>query len=82
MENVVYNEHGMLGYSVDAGVIPITERNQEGKNILKNLKLILCVILVHPDTIFSLYTYCQMKQSVLRKLDHLERLMILSRISL
>ena len=27
MENVVYNEHGMLGYSVDAGVIPITERN-------------------------------------------------------
>lgn len=39
MENVVYNELGMRGYSVDAGVIPITERNQEGKIILKKLEV-------------------------------------------
>ena len=31
MENVIYNELRMRGYSVDVGVIPIAERNQEGK---------------------------------------------------
>ena len=33
MENVIYNELRMRGYSVDVGVIPIAERNQDGKVI-------------------------------------------------
>ena len=38
MENVIYNELRMRGYSVDVGVIPIAERNQEGKVIRKQLE--------------------------------------------
>mgnify|MGYP002531488112 CR=1 FL=1 len=34
MENVIYNELRMRGYSVDVGVIPIAERNQEDKVIV------------------------------------------------
>lgn len=34
MENVIYNELRMRGYSVDVGVIPIAERNQEGNYTL------------------------------------------------
>lgn len=30
MENIIYNELRMRGYSVDVGVIPIAERDQEG----------------------------------------------------
>ena len=32
MENVIYNELRMRGYSVDIGVIPIAERDQEGNS--------------------------------------------------
>ena len=39
MENVIYNELCMRGYSVDVGVIPIAERNQEGKVIRKQLEV-------------------------------------------
>ena len=39
MENVIYNELRMRGYSVDIGVIPIAERNQEGKVIRKQLEV-------------------------------------------
>ena len=39
MENVIYNELRMRGYSVDVGVIPIAERNQEGKVIRKQLEV-------------------------------------------
>ena len=39
MENVIYNELRMRGYSVDVGVIPIVERNQEGKVIRKQLEV-------------------------------------------
>lgn len=39
MENVIFNELRMRGYSVDVGVIPITEKNQEGKNIRKQLEV-------------------------------------------
>ena len=63
MENVIYNELRMRGYSVDVGVIPIAERNQEGKVIRNSLKLILYAILVHPDTISSRHTRCQMKRT-------------------
>ena len=31
MENVIYNELRMRGYSVDVGVLPIAERNQENR---------------------------------------------------
>lgn len=39
MENVIYNELRMRGYSLDVGVIPIAERNQEGKVIRKQLEV-------------------------------------------
>ena len=39
MENVIYNELRMRGYSVDVGVIPITERDQDGKVIRKQLEV-------------------------------------------
>ena len=39
MENVIYNELRMRGYSVDVGVIPIAERDQEGKVIRKQLEV-------------------------------------------
>lgn len=32
MENIIYNELRMHGYSVDVGVIPIAERDQEGNS--------------------------------------------------
>ena len=32
MENIIYNELRMRGYSVDVGVIPIAERDQEGNS--------------------------------------------------
>ena len=38
-ENVIYNELRMRGYGVDVGVIPIAERNQEGKVIRKQLEV-------------------------------------------
>ena len=39
MENIIYNELRMRGYGVDVGVIPIAERNQEGKVIRKQLEV-------------------------------------------
>ncbi len=39
MENVIYNELRMRGYSVDVGVVPIAERNSEGKVIRKRLEV-------------------------------------------
>ena len=39
MENVIYNELRMRGYSVDVGVIPIAERDQDGKVIRKQLEV-------------------------------------------
>ena len=31
MENVIYNELRMRGYNVDVGVVPIAQRDQDGK---------------------------------------------------
>ena len=39
MENVIYNELRMRGYRVDVGVIPIAERDQDGKVIRKQLEV-------------------------------------------
>ena len=39
MENVIYNELCMRGYSVDVGVIPIAERDKEGKVTHKQLEV-------------------------------------------
>src|SRR5574344_1684202 len=39
MENVIYNELRMRGYSVDVGVVPIAERDQYGKVIRKQLEV-------------------------------------------
>ena len=39
MENVIYNELRMRGYQVDVGLVPIAERNDEGKVIRKQLEV-------------------------------------------
>lgn len=39
MENVIYNELRMRGYSVDIGVVPIAEKDAEGKVIRKQLEV-------------------------------------------
>ena len=66
MENVIFNELRMRGYSVDVGVVPITEQNQDDKVTRKQLEVDI---------------RCLMKQNALRKSEHSERLMILSRKS-
>lgn len=39
MENVIYNELRMRGYRVDVGVVPVTEKNKEGKTVRKQLEV-------------------------------------------
>ena len=39
MENVIYNELRMRGYNVDVGVVPIAERDENGKIIRKQLEV-------------------------------------------
>ena len=39
MENVIYNELRMRGYSVDVGVVTIAEKDQEGKVTRKQLEV-------------------------------------------
>ena len=39
MENVIYNELRMRGYSVDVGVVPIAEKDRNGKVIRKQLEV-------------------------------------------
>ena len=44
MENVIYNELRMRGYSVDVGVVPVVEKDQNGKVIRKQLEVDFCAI--------------------------------------
>ena len=39
MENVIYNELRMRGYSVDVGVVPIAEKDKKGKVTRKQLEI-------------------------------------------
>jgi len=39
MENVIYNELRMRGYSVDVGVVPVAEKDREGKVVRKFLEV-------------------------------------------
>ena len=39
MENVIYNELRMRGYNVDVGVIPITQKDKDGKTVRKQLEV-------------------------------------------
>ncbi len=39
MENAIYNELRTRGYSVDVGVVPITEKDNAGKTIRKQLEI-------------------------------------------
>lgn len=39
MENVIFNELRMRGYSVDVGVVPITEQNQDDKVTRKQIEV-------------------------------------------
>lgn len=39
MENIIYNELRMRGYSVDVGVVTTTERDESGKSVRKQLEV-------------------------------------------
>lgn len=39
MENIIYNELHMRGYSVDVGIVPIAEKDKEGKVSRKQLEV-------------------------------------------
>ena len=39
MENVIYNELRMMGYSVDVGLVEVMKRNDEGKLFRSNLEI-------------------------------------------
>ena len=39
MENIIYNELRMRGYSVDVGVVPVAEKDKAGKVIRKQLEV-------------------------------------------
>lgn len=39
MENLIYNELRMRGYGVDVGVVPVIERDRQGKAIRKQLEV-------------------------------------------
>ena len=39
MENVIYNELRMRGYSVDVGVVPVAEKDRNGKVTRKQLEV-------------------------------------------
>lgn len=39
MENIIYNELRLRGYSVDVGVVPISEKDENGKVIRKQLEV-------------------------------------------
>ena len=39
MENVIYNELRMRGYNVDVGIIQVTEKDDEGKSLRKQLEV-------------------------------------------
>ncbi len=39
VENVIYNELRSRGYNVDIGVVPISERNKDGKSVRKMLEI-------------------------------------------
>lgn len=39
MENVIYNEFCIRGYSVDVGVVPVSEKDQDGKSVRKQLEV-------------------------------------------
>ena len=39
MENVIYNELRMRGYNVDVGVVPVAERDANGKIVRKQLEV-------------------------------------------
>lgn len=39
MENVIYNELLLRGYGVDVGVVPVSERDENGKSVRKQLEV-------------------------------------------
>lgn len=39
MENVIYNELRMRGYSVDVGVVPVVKKDKDGKTVRKQLEV-------------------------------------------
>lgn len=68
MENVIYNELRMRGYSVDVGNLNITEKNRDGKNEKKQLEVdFICTIGSKKYYIQSAYSFNdseKMKQEI------------------
>ena len=79
MENVIYNELRMRGYSVDVGVVPVTEKETNGKIARKQLEWTLSATWVRPDIIFTPRAFCLMRQSGRGRSSRFERSMILKK---
>lgn len=62
----------MRGYSVDVGIVPIAEKDKEGKVSRKQLEVDFVCNLGSSRSIFSQSPLCLMKQSALKKSDHSE----------
>ena len=74
MENVIYNELRMRGYSVDVGVVIIAEKDQEGKVTRKQLEVDFCMQSRFFQILYPVsFIHYLMKRNVLRKSDRLER---------
>lgn len=75
MENVIYNELRMRGYSVDVGVIPVSEKDKTGKSIRKQLEVdFVCNMGSNRYYLQSAYAIPDEK-SMSRRFDRSERLM-------
>lgn len=85
MENVIYNELRMRGFSVDVGVIPLIERDTEGKLIRKSLEVdFVCnrgPRRIYIQSAYSLPTEEKLEQEVrpFRKIDDSFRKLIVTK---
>lgn len=85
MENVIYNELRMRGFSVDVGVIPLIERDPEGKLIRKSLEVdFVCnrgPRRIYIQSAYSLPTEEKLEQEVrpFRKIDDSFRKLIVTK---
>ena len=75
MENVIYNELKMRGFNVDVGVVPIAERNEDGRVVRKQLEVDFVCNLgfkrYYIQSVYSLPTAEKQEQETrpLRKID-------------
>ena len=83
MENVLYNELCLRGYSVDVGQVEVWEKNEEGKSVRKNLEIDFVVNnppqRMYIQSVYDLPTREKTKQeekSLINVPDHFRKIII------